>query len=54
LDGGFLKDALKVAYSLEGLTEDVQLAIMQPDQDPADFPIEDLKAIENGKSVDCW
>lgn len=54
LDGGFTRDALKVAHSLEGLTETIQVAIMPEGTDPSDSPDLALKAIEEARDLSCF
>lgn len=54
LDGGFLKDGLKVAHSMEGLVDDVQVAVMPEGIDPSDSPETALKAISESGCISCF
>lgn len=54
LDGGFTRDGLKVAKSLEGLIDEVYVATMPEGTDPSDSPELAVEAVENAMSLNCF
>ena len=54
LDGGFTRDGLKVANSLEGLIDEVYVATMPEGTDPSDSPELAVDAVENAMSISCF
>lgn len=54
LDGGFQDDALKVARRLEGLTESVNLAIIEGEEDPSENVWKAIHAVKEAKSLEYF
>jgi DNA primase len=54
LDGGFTRDGLKVAKSLEGVIDEVYVATMPEGTDPSDSPELAVEAVEKAMSLNCF
>jgi len=54
LDGGFEKDALKVARKLEGLTESIKIGIIEGNTDASEDVWSAVRAIRNASKLECF
>jgi DNA primase len=54
LDGGFVKDALKIGKCLMGLTGTILIAIIDGEDDPSENVEAAISAIENARSIEYY
>ena len=54
LDGGFQKDAVKIARNLEGLTDNIGIAIIEGTEDPSENVEKAIEAVKNAKVLEYF